>query len=161
VQGHTEERRCGVWAVGRSLAFEVGLQHEPASTGLRLERELAELVVRDAEQSSGRVENAGRIEGRDEGKVDAARVSEPGDRAGLVAGRGLADGEDRAARADGDDDVAGRAAEAERRAGVVAGTGPDNELSGGDELVGREHARQNRVVTEGCDENLAVVLAGH
>ena len=123
---------AGLLGVGHdelgALALEVGLQHQAARAGRRPEGEFAQFVVPDAEQAGHRVEHARRVQRRDQGQEAAGGVREAGDRAGGVVRRHVGDGEDRAAGADGDHHVAGRGAEPERGARVVARSGADDDV---------------------------------
>ena len=139
-----------------------GHEREPAGARLGGEGQAAELVEVDAQQPGDRVEHARRVQGRHERQEVPARVGEARDRAGRV---------DRALLADTANTVPdvpietttspGWASSPSAAPALSPAPGPTRRPSGSvDPLVGPEHARQQRVVPERRDEEVAVVAAG-
>ena len=86
----------GVRPVGRALTLQVGHQHQAVGARRRGQREPGQLRVVDAEDARRRVEHPGRVQRAHQGQVLAGGRGEPGDDAGRVGGRDVADRGDHA-----------------------------------------------------------------
>ena len=140
------EARGRVGQVRGALALEVRDEHDAARAGLGREREVGEPVVVDAEErgdraSSTRAALSVAMSGRQSPPASAKPATVP---RGVGDGC-VGDGENRAARADRHHDVAGRGAEPERGAGVVARARTDQHAGrcASGRLRRAEHARQH------------------
>ena len=122
----------------------------PPAPGAAARASSSNVVVVDAEQPADGVGDLRRVERAHEREVAAGGVGEPGDDAGRVGGRLVADRVHRARRPDRDRHVAGAEPDTERAGHVVAGARRDDRAAplAGD-VARPEHRRQRPPTSPG------------